>query len=301
MRFSIFQHSAVGGRPSNQDRMGYCFTRDSLLMMVADGMGGHLRGEVAAQISLQTTAALFQKSARTRLEDPGAFLEVALRHSHRELLRYQAEHALVESPRTTVAACVVQDDCAWWAHAGDSRVYWLRRGQVKARTRDHSKVQSLVSMGLLDPAQADDHPERNKVLNCLGSPLDPTIEVAARMRLAAGDVLLLCSDGVWGAHSDAAIAQAFARDTVMAAVPALVDGAVARGGRFADNATAIAMGWEGAPAEAIDAVSSLDVPAGAMTTTISLDSPAGAEAPLSDEDIERSIREIQAAIQRGKT
>ena len=300
MRFSIFQHSAVGGRPSNQDRMGYCFTRDSLLMMVADGMGGHLRGDVAAQITLQTTAALFQKAARTRLEDPAAFLGVALRHAHRELLRYQAEHQLAESPRTTVAACVVQDDRAWWAHAGDSRIYWLRRGRVLARTRDHSKVQTLVSMGLLDPSQAGDHPERNKVLNCLGSPFDPNIEVEARMPLAAGDVLVLCSDGVWGAHPDEAIAGAFSRDTVMTAVPALVDSAVARGGRFADNATAIAMGWEGAPAEAMDTVSSLDVPAGAMTTTISLDAPAAPEAPLSDEDIERSIREIQDAIQRGR-
>ena len=69
MRFSIFQDSALGARTVNQDRMGYCFTRASLLMVLADGMGGHLRGEVAAQIAMQTVASVFQQSARPKLVD----------------------------------------------------------------------------------------------------------------------------------------------------------------------------------------------------------------------------------------
>ena len=94
MRFSIYQDSALGARSVNQDRMGYCFTRDSLMMVVADGMGGHLRGEVAAQIAVQTTAAMFQSSARPALGDPVAFLDSSLRRAHRDILRYQEVHNL---------------------------------------------------------------------------------------------------------------------------------------------------------------------------------------------------------------
>ena len=83
MRFSIFQDSALGGRASNQDRMGYCFTRESLLMVVADGMGGHLRGEVAAQITMQTAGAVFQQMAKPVLGDPIGFLDHALRQGSR--------------------------------------------------------------------------------------------------------------------------------------------------------------------------------------------------------------------------
>ncbi len=108
MRFSIYQDTELGARSVNQDRMGYCFTRDALLMLVADGMGGHLRGEVAAQITLQTVAALFQTMARPALEDPAEFLDMSLRRAHRDILRYQEQHNLPESPRTTVVACLVQ-------------------------------------------------------------------------------------------------------------------------------------------------------------------------------------------------
>ncbi len=195
MRFTIYQDSALGSRAVNQDRMGYCFSRDALLAVVADGMGGHLRGEVAAQLSMQTAAALFQQAAQPRLRDPAQFLDEALRAAHRELHRYRELHGMPECPRTTIVACVIQDGLAWWAHAGDSRLYVFRHGRAVARTRDHSKVENLVSLGLITPADAETHPERNKVLNCLGSPFEPSIEVNSRFPLRAEDVVVLCSDG----------------------------------------------------------------------------------------------------------
>src|SRR5690606_28960527 len=94
MRFSIYQDSLIGERQANQDRMGYCFTRESLLMLVADGMGGHLHGEIAAQMSLQAAAAMFQAQARPLLADPAVFLDVALRRGHREILRFQRDNRL---------------------------------------------------------------------------------------------------------------------------------------------------------------------------------------------------------------
>lgn len=299
MRFSIFQDSLIGARSVNQDRMGYCYSRESLLMIVADGMGGHVRGEVAAQLTLQTSAGMFQRTATPRLDDPAKFLDSALRASHRELLRYQLSHDLPEAPRTTVVACVVQDGEAWWAHAGDSRMYWLRDGRVQARTRDHSKVQTMLSLGLITAEEAEHHPERNKVLNCLGSPVEPTIEVAAPARLAAGDVLLLCSDGLWSGVPEDELARAFAEAPVSVVMPQLVRQAVAYNGRFADNATGVALRWEGRPADELPTLSSLNLPEGAVTTTIAIGNPSD-ETPvdLSDEEIERAIAEIQEAIHR---
>lgn len=300
MRFTIFQDTAIGARSVNQDRMGYCFSRESLLMLVADGMGGHLRGEVAAQLTLQTCATMFQRDARPRLDDPAAFLDDALRAAHRELLEYQYAQRLPEAPRTTVVACVVQDGAAWWAHAGDSRLYWLRDGRVVSRTRDHSKVQTMVSLGLIAEHEQETHPERNKVLNCLGSPYEPTLEMTSCAPLRPGDVLMLCSDGLWSGLSEAALATAFARLPVAQQVPELVRRAVEANGRVADNTTVVAMQWEGTDDEDVPTLSSLDLPEGAMTSTISIGLPddGAAEPVLSDEEIERQIAEIQQAIQR---
>jgi serine/threonine protein phosphatase PrpC len=298
MRFSIYQDSAIGGRAVNQDRMGYCFSRDALLMIVADGMGGHLRGEVAAQIATQSVAAAFQRLARPALDDPAAFLDTALRDGHREILQYQTQHNMPESPRTTVVACLVQRGLAWWAHAGDSRLYWMRDGTLLARTRDHSKVAHLVAMGLLEPHLQDSHPERNKVLNCLGSPFEPTIEISEVVRLRPGDMLMLCSDGIWGALPEHDLLRTFDGTSVVRAVPDLVRRSVSAGGRFADNATALAMRWEGAASDHPQ-MSSQDLPEGSITTTIDM-SQAELEAPvdLTEADIERTISEIRSAIAR---
>ncbi|MCM5571995.1 serine/threonine-protein phosphatase [Burkholderiaceae bacterium FT117] len=298
MRFSIYQDSLIGERQVNQDRMGYCFTRDSLLMLVADGMGGHLHGEIAAQMALQAAAAAFQSQARPMLADPAAFLDLALRRGHREILRFQHANRLPDAPRTTIVACVVQQGQAWWAHAGDSRFYWLRGGAVMARTRDHSKVQNLVDLGLVHPDDAERHPERNKVLNCLGSPFEPTIEIGGPLPLAAGDTLLLCSDGVWAPLAEADLLAALGEDSVLVGVPLLVRRAVELGGVLADNATALAMTWEGEE-ETGEGVSSALVPDGAITTTISVGPPdEAAPDAISEDEIERTIREIRDAIAR---
>ncbi|MFO1196595.1 MAG: protein phosphatase 2C domain-containing protein [Burkholderiaceae bacterium] len=298
MRFSIFQDTALGARSMNQDRMGYCFTRECLMMIVADGMGGHLRGEVAAQLAMQTAAAAFQQSARPSLPDPVAFLDQALRQAHREILRYQELHGMPEAPRTTVVASIVQNGRAWWAHAGDARLYWVRDGRMMSRTRDHSKVESLVALGLLKPHEQEHHPERNKVLNCLGSPFEPTIEISPGVQLRAGDTLLLCSDGLWSAIHEPELCQRIGGGVVNVVVPELVRQAVVSAGKLADNTTALAMCWEG-EVRSIDTLSSVLVPDGAVTTTIGFGQLDPESAPeLSDDEIERTIREIRSAIEK---
>jgi protein phosphatase len=304
LRFSIYQESKKGGRKVNQDRMGYLYTRDSLMMMVADGMGGHARGEVAAQLTMQTVASIYQRMAKPLLPDPARFLEEAIQASHHELHRYRAEQGLPEAPRTTVVVCVVQRGVAIWAHAGDSRLYLIRNGAIVQRTLDHSRVHHLVSSGLIRPEDAKDHPERNRIFNCLGAFVPPSVEIGHPTALHSGDVLMLCTDGLWGTLNDRAIIGAFSEATVMRAVPELVDTALEEAGTDSDNCTALAMSWAGA--ESLDMVpptdapvSTLVIPEGAMTSTIQIPRAGDEPGPAyTDDQIDDAVNEIQKAIQR---
>lgn len=301
MRFSIFQDTDVGGRSINQDRMGYCFSRESLLMVLADGMGGHLRGEIAAQIAMQTVASMFQQQAMPRLRDPVAFIEQAFHASHRELHRYRELHGMNECPRTTIVACVVQDGHAWWGHAGDSRLYLLRDSDILFRTLDHSKVQSLISLGLITEAEAEVHPERNKVLNCLGSPFVPPVEIHAAFPLKAGDVMMLCSDGLWSGVSREELVREFRNEPLELAVPRLIQSALNHNGVGADNTTVLAMKWDTDSSEndGLPSLSSMALPDGAVTTTIAIANNLDAESvDMTEDEIDKTIAEIQEAIQR---
>ena len=141
MKFSVFQISRKGGREKNEDRMGYCYTKASGLFLLADGMGGHPEGEVAAQMVLQAISALYQKEAKPEIDDPKAFFEMAVMSAHRQILRYAAEKHLMDTPRTTLVAAIVQGGTAHWVHCGDSRLYFVRQGELLVRTRDHSYIE----------------------------------------------------------------------------------------------------------------------------------------------------------------
>ena len=301
MRFSIFQDSSIGGRQINQDRMGYCFTRDSLAMVVADGLGGHFRGEIAADMVTRSFAVQFQALAKTQLREPAFFLTAALTTAHREILAESLEKQYTETPRTTVAAAVVQDGKLWTAHAGDSRVYLFRKGKLVHRTRDHSKVQTLVTLGLISAEEALYHPDRNKVLNCLGTDLEPLIEVSEPIELKPADLIVLCSDGFWGPLAETRMWQGMLAGTLQDTLPHLIQESVLAGGRSPDNSTAVAMLWEQPdPMDIPSDISSDWLPNGALTTTIHLsaaDALASDVAPaMTDEEMQRTIDEIRDAI-----
>ncbi len=295
MRFAIFQDSSIGMRPNNQDRMGYAFTRECLLMIVADGLGGHFGGEIAAQLAVEVLAERFNAEAKPKLTNPAEFLRAGFMDIHREILNRTIDNNYPETPRTTAVACVVQDDHVTWAHAGDSRFYWYRNGELKQRTRDHSKLENMLSLGLLDPSDADGHPDRNKVLNCLGIDMEPVIEVSDTHPLKPGDVLLLCTDGVWAAGGDHAYGQLLKIGPLNSTLPQMIQASVRSNGRLADNATAVAMIWEG------DSDSALDWSSDTTFSTIIKEPLTGAahehdQQPLSEEEIEQTIEEIQRAI-----
>lgn len=300
MRFSIYQESKTGGRKLNQDRMGYCFTREAMMMAVCDGMGGHRHGEVAAQIALQTIGASFQRLAKPSLTDPARFLEEAFLAAHYEIHRHRAVNGLSETPRTTAVVCIIQGDTATWAHAGDSRLYWMRQGQLLAMTQDHSKLRRLVNDGKITEAEAAVHPDRNKIFNCLGAPEDPWVDVSKKVTIQSGDSFLLCSDGLWSALDERAIVGAFSGNIVMRAVPDLIQSALLATGIHSDNVTGIGMTWEGGPEEEDTFINTSVIPKESLTTTIqprSLSEFSG-ESSMTEDEIEQAIHEIRSAIKK---
>lgn len=292
MRFSVFQVSRRGGRAKNEDRMGYCYTRESALFVLADGMGGHPEGEVAAQLAVHTVSAMHQQQATPQLPQPADFLVHALVAAHRRILRYGEERGMVDKPRTTLVAAVLQGDCAYWVHCGDSRLYLVRGGALLTRTRDHSYTEQLapdvVRMGRVS---------RNMLFTCLGSPAQPVYHVAGPQPLQQGDKLLLCSDGLWSSVHEETIVRQLSTMPVAQAVPELVEQALRQAGDASDNVTALGLEWRSADAFVSTRGPLSEAPDRFAVTVQSLDAQAVAP-EMDDETIERSIAEINAAIRR---
>lgn len=294
MKFSVFQVSRLGGREKNEDRMGYCYTREAGLFALADGMGGHPDGEVAAQIALQTVSALFQRQARPKLPDVKEFLAEALMAAHHQILRHAMDKGMADTPRTTLVAAVVQDGRAEWIHCGDSRLYMVRGGELLARTRDHS-YQELRKMAIAGLEKVN----RNVLFTCLGSPSKPIYDITGPVTLEQGDRILLCSDGLWGTLSDDTIVRQLARQEVAHAVPDLVEDALRKAGEHSDNVTVIAMEWETPDAFATtQGISTEGFDDDAFESTIQAGPVDAIVDDLDDEAIERSIAEINEAIRR---
>lgn len=302
MKFSVFQLSRCGGRPKNEDRMGYSYTHGAALFALADGMGGHPEGERAAELALQTISALFQRDARPLLTSPEDFLASACRVAHHRIVRYGAGRRLEDTPRTTIVACVIQQGQVWWAHCGDSRLYFVRDGVEVVRTRDHSyaehsKVVPLKTVG----EQATNN--RSVLFTCLGSPSLPLVEVAGPAVLQARDRVLLCSDGLWSVLPEWQISFLFGRrgQPMSVVVPDLVERALAAGGPHGDNVTALGIEWEPvAETAATDSRIVTDsISAEVFASTIQSGVVGADEADdLDDAAIERSIAEINEAIRR---
>ncbi|CAN5300855.1 hypothetical protein BH11PSE10_BH11PSE10_05760 [soil metagenome] len=278
--------------------MGYCYTREAGLFALADGMGGHPEGEVAAQIALQTLASIFQRDAQPVLSDPKCYLLDAVMIAHQQLLRYAQSKSLADTPRTTIVACVLQGDTAHWAHCGDSRLYFTRGGKLIARTRDHSYSELQEALGRT-PAGTERF-NRNVLFTCLGSPGKPMVDIHGPLLLESGDRMLLCSDGLWGTVGDPQIAEHLATRAIEHAVPELVELALRNGGERCDNVTALAVEWEGS--EEPDTGANADLGDGGFASTIQappgqLDAKHELDA-MDDEEIERSVREINEAIRR---
>jgi serine/threonine protein phosphatase PrpC len=301
MRFTIFQDSHIGGRKMNQDRLAYSYGRDVLLMVIADGMGGHARGEIAAEVATNTITNRFQQeAARGTLRKPKEFLESAIHSAHRAIVAFADQHDMLECPRTTVVACIVQNGKAWWAHSGDSRLYVFREGRLATTTLDHSRVQQMIEAGIITAEQAAVHPDRNKIYNCLGGVLPPTVTHSEEWHLKLGDTIMMSTDGFWGQLNAGFIAAKLQREDMLTLVPKLMDEAERKAGSESDNLSVIGLTWvDQEEEETSPSITSTEPIEGFTTSSMNVTQQMPAfKDEITDAEIERAINEIQNAIKK---
>jgi serine/threonine protein phosphatase PrpC len=261
-------------------------------MAVADGLGGHPHGELAAELATGLFGSAFGREAQPRLANPAAFLERTIAAGHAAILRDAARRGLRDTPRTVIVACAVQDGHAYWTHVGDSRLYLMRQGRIVHRTRDHTVVQQLIDDGRLAEEAVATHPERNRLLQCLGGYHRPRPEPVQRALLERDDVVVLCSDGFWGPLTQRQLVQALVSQDMKDAIPELVALAEQRAGRECDNISVLAMSWgENAAPEATP----VDGPRTDIQdfTATDLDFMR-----MTDEDVDKAIADIKAALRK---
>jgi PPM family protein phosphatase len=245
LRIEYADLSLLGDREDNQDRVTVSAAEQAALLIVIDGMGGHSDGSRAADTALKSLLESFRQTSLPMF-DPLGFLHMALSRAHDEVAKLGNGQTIDTRPRATTAICLVQEGAAFWAHIGDSRVYHLRHGKIVQRTRDHSHVELLLREGKITEEELPTHPMRNFVECCLGGdPAIPEMTVSGRNTLLAGDVLLLCTDGIWANLRDTDIAGFFREDNqeLRAWLEALGRRAVQASAPFSDNSTAAVLRW----------------------------------------------------------
>ena len=250
MKHTLYSESRIGARAYQQDRIGQAASEEAMLLVLCDGMGGHAHGDVAAQVAVDYMGASFRTEATPRLASPESFLYRAIGRAHAMIVHQGQKMGMPDSPRTTIVACVIQGGRAWWSFVGDSRLYLIRAGRVVTRTKDHTLVQQLVDAGRIREEAVAVHPDRNKLLRCLGGPVAPRIEPVESAPLEKDDIVLLCSDGFWGPLTTRQLLMGLIGKLPADALPPLVQMAEQRAGKTCDNISVLALHWlDETPAE----------------------------------------------------
>ena len=225
----------VGDRKEQQDRValfGHPKRPGMLMAVLADGMGGHSGGAMAAEQVLIRARQNFETYAPAQ-ETPEDLLRSVIDEAHTviKLTRFTSE----QDPHSTAVVFTLQQGKAYWAHCGDSRLYHFRGAHTVSRSADHSLVGELQRKGRLDENQALNHPQRNVLLSCLGSDREPRIEYGCEASPVAGDCFLLCSDGLWAYFTDFELASTLQEFPPRAAAERLIAQVRQRAGGSGDN------------------------------------------------------------------
>jgi len=211
------------------------------LLIVADGMGGHVRGKEASSLSIRIVSSIIVKEILVPLLQRGS-AEAGSRPIQEVVTEAaaSANEAVARLPGdggTTLTSVLVMGHSAYVAHVGDSRVYYLHEGELQQITHDHSLVNRLVELGQIQPEEAQNHPQRNLLYRAVGQGADLNIDIHSQ-RLAKGSYLLLCSDGLWNHVSEREMIEAIRKaSSAQEACNLLIDQAIDRGGK--DNITVV--------------------------------------------------------------
>jgi protein phosphatase len=227
-------------RENNEDYFAYCepetdeeFVRKGRLAIIADGMGGEEGGEIASRIAIDTVRHEYLNSAES---NPLNSLVQSFQAAHANILDFARQRPDVHSMGTTCTAVAINDGFAYFAHVGDSRLYLIRNSLILQLTHDHTAINRMLEDGVITPEEAENHPQRHVLTAALGAKHEIKADIAqAPIPLEIGDVLLLCTDGLWGLVSDSDILSVVRTHAPRDACKQLVQMAKERGGP--DNIT----------------------------------------------------------------
>jgi serine/threonine protein phosphatase PrpC len=247
MPWQLSMASDIGGRSEQQDCVEILSSDsgDSHLVVVADGMGGHRDGALAARTVIEIARRHFRAG---RPSDPRAFLEELCLDSHREISALGAGEA--RSPGSTCVALYLEGPEAYWTHIGDSRLYHYRKDRLINRTEDHSVAQLMVSQGRLKESDAAVSALQNQLYMRLGGNERPSPEFGAS-EVEADDMFIVCSDGFWtSVEPQEALAKLHGAPVESDSAAPLVELARERGGATGDNISLVVMRWQAEQATA---------------------------------------------------
>ena len=194
MKLTYATYSCIGGREINEDAVELRQEEDCLVVVVADGLGGHDKGEVASAVVAKTIAEEMPLVKKQNVET----LITVMQQAQNRLLQVQKEESSVNAMKTTAVTLVTDAKYAYLAHVGDSRAYAFRKLLGYKRTLDHSVPQMMVCSGQMEEKEIRNHPDRNSLLRVFGIPWEKEmIEVMRPMKLRWIQAFLLCTDGFW--------------------------------------------------------------------------------------------------------
>jgi PPM family protein phosphatase len=248
LNLDVALRTDIGGRSSNEDNMGSYVPEDvqvmakkGALFVVADGLGGHVQGEVASELAVNTIRDTYYQDTD---EDITTALRRAVENANALIWKKNAEKfqdATDDEKKhigmaTTCVAAVLQNDHVYIANVGDSFAYIMRAEQVMQIAQDHSWVAEQVHAGLLTKEQARSHEKRNVITRCLGTKSDVDVYVASEV-VQDGDILLLCTDGLWSLVEEEELHSIVEQYAPQESAKRLVERAIENGGP--DNITAV--------------------------------------------------------------
>jgi protein phosphatase len=227
-------------RQNNEDSFGYWepeedgqFEQKGRLAIVADGMGGYEGGQEASRLAVDTLVRTYRNFAGS---DPQQALIEGLQAAHEAIREYGDAHPGLRGMGTTCTAAAIVGNELYYVHVGDTRLYLIRDGEITQVTRDHSYVGRLVEAGMLTREEAEKHPQRNILTAALGSSPELIMDSPGHPEpVRARDVLVICSDGLWGLVQDREILEAVDQRSAEEAGRGLIELARERGGP--DNIT----------------------------------------------------------------
>jgi PPM family protein phosphatase len=231
-------------RSNNEDSFLYWepdsdadFLLKGRLAVIADGMGGYEGGQEASRLAVETVRSVYDNAFSGNPQDT---LIVALEAAHQNIQRFAQEHPQFYGMGTTCTALAIVGRQLSFAHVGDSRLYLIRGESISRLTRDHSYVGRLVETGIVRSEDAESHPQRHILTAALGSGRDVTPHIPeVPVFLEEGDILLLCTDGLWGVVGDPDLARVVQTNPPAEACQKLVAMALERGGP--DNITVLVL------------------------------------------------------------